>query len=45
MTVTFYVPVETADGLVLVPHTPEEYERLWAGVDREVCEAMQTEDS
>jgi hypothetical protein len=28
---------------VLVPHTPEEYERLWSGVDPEVVEAMTAE--
>lgn len=26
-----YVPAETADGLVLVPFTPEEYARLVEG--------------
>jgi hypothetical protein len=37
MTDVIYVPVEAADGLVLVPHTLEEYARLWAGVDREAA--------
>lgn len=29
---------------VIVWHTEEEYARLWAGVDREVCELLEQED-
>jgi hypothetical protein len=31
------VLIEAADGPVFVPHTPEEYERLLAGVDVEAA--------
>ena len=34
------VRIRAADGWVTVWHTPEEYARLWAGVDREVAMAM-----
>ena len=34
------VIVHAADGWVTVWHTPEEYERLWRGVDRDAAMAM-----
>lgn len=38
------IPVRLESGLV-VWHTPAEYARLWAGVDREACEALQQEEN
>lgn len=37
------IPV-LVNGSLVVFHTREEYEALWAGVDREACEVMAEED-